>query len=344
MPSPASLSAAPFRGSGAVAAGLITWSRLRGTGWRRLLPDVYASSTLPLDHRIWCLAVALVLPPGAAIGGLSAACLWGADLLRPDSRITVATLRHRWIRRHERIVPHYTVFAEADRTFLPALPPPVSPSATLPHPVTTPSPNPVTTPFPLPITTPFPHPITTPFPHPITTPFPLPVTTPARTAFDLGRRLSRSDAVVAMDALLRVGVLDLSEVIGMSTERRHWPRTAQLDEVLRLADGRAESPMESRMRLLFHDAGLLRPQPQYEVRDGHGRLLGRVDLAWEAARVAAEYEGDHHRERARYQRDVARINALHRAGWSVLRFTADDILRNPRRTVAMLATELSRRS
>jgi len=40
-----------------------------------------------------------------------------------------------------------------------------------------------------------------------------------------------------------------------------------------------------------------------------------------------EYEGDHHRDRATFRRDVHRYNAMRAAGWLVLRFTADHVLR-----------------
>ncbi|WP_229076560.1 DUF559 domain-containing protein [Actinoplanes sp. DH11] len=292
----------PFRGSEAIRSGLLTRAQLRGARWRRLLPDVYLHRDVPLDHHVRCAAVALTLPPGAVIAGLSAAYLWGAELIHPDAPVSVATPRTRRVHRGSAVVPHHTVLAPADRTTIP-LP---DPTASRP-------------------------------------PVVVPVTTPERTAFDLGRRLRRGDALVALDAMSRTG-LDLAAVAGLARERRHWPRTAQLDEILRLTDPRAESPMETRMRLLFHDAGLPVPQPQYEVLDSRGRLIARVDLGWPAARVAAEYEGDHHRDRDRYRRDIARVNALRLAGWSVLRFAADDLFRTPRRTVALLSAELSHRT
>ncbi|MFG2009700.1 endonuclease domain-containing protein [Micromonospora sp. NPDC048868] len=68
-----------------------------------------------------------------------------------------------------------------------------------------------------------------------------------------------------------------------------------------------------------------------------------VDLAYPRWRIAIEYEGDHHRERAHFQRDVARLNALRAAGWLVLRFTADDVLRHPARIVRLVTDAIQER-
>src|SRR5690242_2165823 len=88
---PRELAFLPFRASRAVAQNMLTKSMLRGAAWRRLLPDVYVHEDgyRPDDHRMWCDAVALLLPPGAAIGGLSAAYLWGVDLLPRDAPVNV---------------------------------------------------------------------------------------------------------------------------------------------------------------------------------------------------------------------------------------------------------------
>ncbi len=87
--------------------------------------------------------------------------------------------------------------------------------------------------------------------------------------------------------------------------------------------------METRTRLVIVDSGLPRPVAQYVIRDSEGRFIARVDLAYPVERVALEYEGDHHRERATFRRDIARVNALTTLGWIVIRVTADDIYRNP---------------
>jgi very-short-patch-repair endonuclease len=287
---PAALTVAPFRGTAAVADGLLTPAQLRGRTWRRLLPDVYVHHDVPVDHRTWCAAVSLILPPGSAIGGLSAAHLSGADLLRPEAPVSIVASRTSGTHSSDRIRVHHTVIDPADLTTVDGLP----------------------------------------------------VTTPARTAFDLGRRRSRRTAVTAFDAMLHRRTLNLGDVTELARQRHWWPGIPRLHEVIRLADPRAESPMETVLRLLLLDAGLPAMQPQFEVRDPRGRLIGRVDLAWPAVRLAVEYEGDHHREQGQFRRDIGRVNALRMAGWTVVRLSADDVLRRPAETIALVTAELAR--
>jgi Protein of unknown function (DUF559) len=167
----------------------------------------------------------------------------------------------------------------------------------------------------------------------ITTLAGIPVTVPIRTAFDLGRQPNRVHALVALDAFCHRRLVRLPDIADYLSERPRWPGVCSLRELLTLVDARAESPMETRLRLLLHDAGTPAPVPQYDVRDADGRFLARVDLAYPQWRIALEYEGDHHREKTQFRRDIARVNALRQAGWLVLRFTADDVLRHPRQVV-----------
>ncbi|ASW53647.1 DUF559 domain-containing protein [Plantactinospora sp. KBS50] len=284
---PRGLGFLPFRGTRAIADGLLSRRMLAGRGWRRLLPDVYiqADAFAPDDHRMWCDAVALVLPADGAIGGPSAAFLWGADLLprgRTGAPVSVVVARSVRIRRHPAVRITHTRLDAGDVVRFAGLP----------------------------------------------------VTSAARTAFDLGRRGPRADAVVAVDALLRRRVVRPAALNRYALARPGWRGARLLREVLPLAEPLAESPMETRLRLLLVDAGLPQPVAQYEVRDGLSRWLARVDLAYPELRIAIEYEGDHHRERAHFQRDVSRLNRLRAAGWVVLRFTADDVLRHPDRLLA----------
>ena len=99
--------------------------------------------------------------------------------------------------------------------------------------------------------------------------------------------------------------------------------------------------METRVRLLLYDAEFPMPVAQYEVLTPANTFVARVALAYPYSLLALEYEGDHHRERRQYQRDVARINALHELGWTVLRFTFDDVLRHPDRLLRQVAIALA---
>jgi very-short-patch-repair endonuclease len=85
------------------------------------------------------------------------------------------------------------------------------------------------------------------------------------------------------------------------------------------------------------------PTPQHQICDARGRLIGRVDLAYPHSKIAIEYEGDHHRERTHFRRDIARYNALRQAGWLVLRFTADDVLHHPQRLIDQVTNALDER-
>jgi very-short-patch-repair endonuclease len=158
----------------------------------------------------------------------------------------------------------------------------------------------------------------------------IPVTTPVRTAFDLARNPDLTEAVVGLDALLHRGVTDVDAVGRYLADHAGWPRTRQAAVALRRCRPLAESPMETRLRLLLVDAGCPEPTVQHPV----GRY--RLDLAYPQLKLAIEYDGDHHRDRAVFRADVERLNELRALGWTVLRFTAADLRRRPDRLVAQV--------
>ncbi|MFD6163432.1 hypothetical protein ACFWF7_33765 [Nocardia sp. NPDC060256] len=133
-------------------------------------------------------------------------------------------------------------------------------------------------------------------------------TNPVRTAVDLARTLNRLDALATVDAALRLGLSQsaLEEEVARHRGRRGFRQAAELVGV---ADGRSESPMESRTRLRCIDAGLPHPEPQVEVatRDGPRRL----DLGWRQSRIGLEYDSAAwHSGPHAAARDTARHNTL----------------------------------
>lgn len=155
-----------------------------------------------------------------------------------------------------------------------------------------------------------------------------PVTTPARTWRDLAAVLEPPALLAVTDQLIRVE--GTKEELDRQLLRRPRGRgCARARQILPLADPRAESPMESVVRWLFHEAGLPRPELQYVVRDATGAFLARTDFAWPTRRVLVEFDGDVHRERDVFVRDVRRQNLLVGEGWTMLRYTSADALGRP---------------
>jgi hypothetical protein len=83
-----------FIGAHAVAEGSLTRRQLQDGPYVRVLHGVYADPSLPRDHVLRCRAAALLMPPGAAIGGRSAASLMGAPFLAYSDPVTVVLPQH----------------------------------------------------------------------------------------------------------------------------------------------------------------------------------------------------------------------------------------------------------
>ncbi|MCT7657346.1 type IV toxin-antitoxin system AbiEi family antitoxin [Mycobacterium deserti] len=148
------------------------------------------------------------------------------------------------------------------------------------------------------------------------------VTTPARTAFDIARHLSRDRAVRHLDALARDTGIEASEVLLLS---ERYPRARGLPRArvaLPLMDGGAQSPQETRLRLILIDDGLPPPRTQIHVSDG--LLNAYIDMGYDEPKVGFDYEGAHHSEnRSQYVHDIGRAELLDREGWIDIRVVAE---------------------
>jgi len=158
-----------------------------------------------------------------------------------------------------------------------------------------------------------------------------------RTALDLATIRPLDDAVIALDRFLGPGLVFVDQV-REAADALTGRDCRRVREVASLADGRAGSPQETRLRLLLRRSGLPMPVPQFSVRDGT-RFVGRVDFAWPEHRIALEYEGAWHDESQNVERDRRRLNGLSAAGWLVIFVTAAD-LRDPARLLARLRAAL----
>jgi very-short-patch-repair endonuclease len=146
-----------------------------------------------------------------------------------------------------------------------------------------------------------------------------------RTALDIARCEPLAEAVVALDVLLALVVVgrgELAEAAGAGHGSRRG--VERMRRAVALSDGRAESPPESRLRVLLALAGLP-AVPQHTVRDAAGDFVARVDLAYPDRRIAIEYDGAWHGEKGQLSKDRRRHNRLVAAGWTVLYVTAADM-------------------
>src|SRR3954451_2062652 len=73
----------PFRGSVAIADGLLTPGVLRGPRFRRLFPDVYVLAGAEVDLELLSRAAYLLVAGRGALGGGSAAQLLGCSCAPP---------------------------------------------------------------------------------------------------------------------------------------------------------------------------------------------------------------------------------------------------------------------
>lgn len=161
-------------------------------------------------------------------------------------------------------------------------------------------------------------------------------TTPARTVVDLLRTLPMPRALCTAEAVAHRCGTGVEEVRAELERRRGARGLATARERLPLLDPRAESPRETSLRLVLLEAGLPPCTPQHEVWDDDGAFVARLDLAWPHARVAVEYDGDHHRDPRQHSRDLVRHNRLRALGWTVLQVDAR-VLARPGELVRHLA-------
>jgi len=165
-------------------------------------------------------------------------------------------------------------------------------------------------------------------------------TTPARTAFDIGRTLEPGVAIPILDALMNATRVKPADVLAVADARPRHRGVRTLRAAIALADAGAESPQESRLRLLLVRAGLPGPETQIEFRDRYGAPHIRVDMGWPQWHVAVEYDGVQHWTDSRQRSwDIDRIAILEAMGWVVVRVSAE-MLSRPDVVVARVTEKL----
>jgi len=157
----------------------------------------------------------------------------------------------------------------------------------------------------------------------------VPCTSIERTLVDILRTWDEWAAVSALDAALAHGLVgqpDLSALWPMLHRRRGAVAARRRME---MGDGRSQSPLETRIRLIASAAGFPPDDLQHAVYDERGHLLGIGDMAWykrDRRTLIAEADGrEWHDVPTALFRDRRRANDFSGTGHiDIVRFTWED--------------------
>jgi very-short-patch-repair endonuclease len=156
-----------------------------------------------------------------------------------------------------------------------------------------------------------------------------PTTERSWTVLDCLPKLARGDRLRLADRAVQRGWMRRADI---ARRLRDYPgrtgNTALRELAAQLSDG-AAAQSERVLHRLLRQAGIAGWTPNYPVWFG-GELIGVVDLAFPAKKIAVEVDGwAYHSDVDRFQRDRARQNDLIMVGWTVLRFTWADLVERP---------------
>lgn len=171
------------------------------------------------------------------------------------------------------------------------------------------------------------------------------VTSPIRTALDMTRQYDVEHSLVPLDWLLHTNALVKPGLRARSALMSLSPGTLTTDLVIRLSDGRMESPGETRSNYLLWRGGLPKAEPQLEILDEWGVAVARVDFAWPEYGVFLEFDGRNKYEKVRKEgesvldvvlREKKREEMICRlTGWRCIRIVWADLHR-PAETAAYI--------
>ena len=178
----------------------------------------------------------------------------------------------------------------------------------------------------------------------------LPVSEPAAAWCEAASVLQLDALVAAGDALVTgrrrhgiraPGLVTAAELEAALAIRFRAAGAARVRRALGLVRVGVDSPRETLLRLLLIRARL--PEPVVDHPVPTAEQVFHADLAYSAARVVIEYEGDEHRtDRERWMRDIRRRELMEDAGWRVVRVVEED-LRDPGALIARIRHLLATR-
>lgn len=168
----------------------------------------------------------------------------------------------------------------------------------------------------------------------------LPVTCAARTFLDRAGRLSLEDLVAMGDLAVRRGLATVDDLRALAIWARGRRGVVRAREATNLIDPAARNPLETRLRLVLVLGGLPSPECNAPVFDEAGQWLAEADLLYRRYKLILEFDGRVHLDNRQRVADLRRRNLLTAAGYTVLSYSADDVLRRPDHVLASVTSAL----
>ncbi|MGW8590912.1 hypothetical protein ACWGLC_04295 [Dietzia sp. NPDC055877] len=154
-------------------------------------------------------------------------------------------------------------------------------------------------------------------------------TSAARTAVDVGRWEDDDDIAIAkIDAVCNRGGITVNALGQTIDQMSGLHGVNRIRSLLRWCDERADSPPETRLRLMLIRAGLPTPTPQLVIRNEYGEKIAKADLGYEKQKVAIFYDSELHREKGNWEFDAWANAQMAELGWERFRVTAQ-MMRSP---------------
>jgi len=154
----------------------------------------------------------------------------------------------------------------------------------------------------------------------------LPVDEPEEILLAASRDVGKLDLLILVESALHEGDLDEERMVQLLDSGR--PGVCDLRWAWQRATSKAESVGETLLYELHRCLGV-DFEPQADVFDDAGNLLGRADLRVTGTNLLHEYDGGHHQAKKQQRIDLRRSRGLSSSAYERRGYTLDDLLNHP---------------